>query len=309
MSNYTYTTDLIADVLERAGEPTGGTSDFASRVLRYLNRAYTAILKGGGEFAPDIDEPWLWLKKRPPGSLILQPKISAGVISVARDSALASLSSIPSVDVSNYFLFVNSEATWYRVLTQSGAAITLDSTYVGVSDASATYTLHKLEYTLPTDFLRLTSVFRSSWLQEIGGLTLEALEREYPTTNLIEGYPRKFAFVTGNVVRMSHSPSALMRVEFQYLYRPAILINSSSQEPVIPLDYRHLLSDIATFYTLIDKHSDKAAGLTALIRGGIEAMARDNKYDAAKMDSLFATAYPRKKHTRDYRTSESGIYL
>src|SRR5258708_12240753 len=70
-----FTSEIVDDVLFRCGEPTDGTSDFDVTALNYVNRAYRAIWVGGGELVKDMNEPWLWLKKDPPGVLVLNPVI------------------------------------------------------------------------------------------------------------------------------------------------------------------------------------------------------------------------------------------
>lgn len=310
MSNLTYTSDLIEDTLTKAGEPTDGTSDYAGRALIYLNRAYTGLCLGGIEFAAEIDEDWLWLRKRPPGVLTLATKITT-VASVTNGSTAVILSAAQTLDLDNYFFVAVGNNEWYRVAshTAGSANITLDAQYNGSTNATVTCYLYKLEYNLASDCLRVVSTLKGDATGEIDGCPLQTLEAIYPLNSISEGFPKLFAPITTNVIRISHSPLSSLRVEYQYLAKPTALANTANEEPVVPQEYRFILADIATYYLLVDKHSDKAAALPPSIRNNLFGMAKDNKYNLTKINSKFATTYPRKRFYNYKRTSESGLLI
>ena len=83
MANYTFSSDLVNDILFRAGEPIDGTSDFDSVALQYLNRAYQSVWSGGSEILPQINEQWWWLRKDDQGVLTLNPVIDTGTVLVS----------------------------------------------------------------------------------------------------------------------------------------------------------------------------------------------------------------------------------
>ena len=61
MSNLQFSADILDDMLFRAGEPTDGTSEYESKALESLNRAYQALWMGGAELDTTINEDWWWL--------------------------------------------------------------------------------------------------------------------------------------------------------------------------------------------------------------------------------------------------------
>src|SRR5262245_3297401 len=153
MPAYTYTSDLLASLLFRAGELNDGSSDFAEESLRYLNRGLQALALGGAEFDPAIQEGWWWLRKSPPGVLTLEPTYSVGSVAVTAGSTSVVFSIPPAGSVAGWFLAVDEHPDIFRVAAHDpGAASALiDSPYTGPSSPGAAYWLMKKEYDLAPD--------------------------------------------------------------------------------------------------------------------------------------------------------------
>lgn len=301
MSNLKFSAEILDDILFRAGEPSDGTSDFQAQALIDLNRAYRALWMGGGEFDPEINEPWLWLKKDPPGSLVLNPVIDAGTVSVTNNSTAITFSSAPAPSVAGRFFKTDDVGDVFRVASHTGgaAAATLDAVYTGDTTAAVGYKVMQLEYSLPTDCLRVIAPMRvqRDGYHEIDGIDLVSLDRDYPLLWVEGGAPDKFALVTESKVRFNRyglsEPADLIRAEFDYLVIPADLTDSISEEPLVPLKHRHVLADIALFYLFTTKSDDRAEGIGRLAKAGLRAMAADNRARLAQMGRTVGHVYPR----------------
>lgn len=284
MANFQFSADIIADILHRCGEDTDSASDHAPAVLQYLNRAYRALWMGGGEFMDGNVTNWWWLRKDPPGTLTLQPSISAGTVSVTNNSASITFSSAPSASVAGYFFRVTGQEDVFRISTHTGGSgtATLDSVYTGDTTASATYKLMKMEYTLASDVLRVIAPMRVRLSDGgfIEGTGLAELEKSWPIHLAESGVPDLFAHVGETKIRFNRFGSdsgKLMRVEYDYLYKPADLTNSTTDEPAVPIQYRHILADMALMFLYLDKGDERVSVVAQLARSGISAMISENK--------------------------------
>lgn len=298
-----FTSEIIDDVLFRAGEPTDGTSDFDTAALDYVNRAYRAIWVGGGEFVKDMQERWLWLKKDPPGTLVLNPVIIAGAVTVTQGSNAVTFTSAPAASVAGRLFKVDSHTDVFRIATHTAASAsaTLDSVYTGISGSGFTFRLMQVEYSLAADVLRLVSPMRvqSDSLVEIEGCELEALDRDFPLTFLESGTPDRFAQVTETKIRFNRcgpeSSTEFIRVEYDYLQRPADLTNSASEEPLVPYEFRQVLADCALFLLYSAKSDARAEAVGSQAKAGLAAMGNYNRTRVAKQGRSAGKIQPRSR--------------
>lgn len=320
MANFATSADLIDDILFRAGELTDGSSDFEAEALRLLNRAYRELYEGGAAFANDFQEDWLWLKKDPPGTLTILPVVNAGTVSVTKNSTSATLSVAQTDSMAGRFLRVEGHADTFRVSAHTGGttALTLDSVYTGATNAAVTYKLMKLEYDLPSDVLRIVSPMRAQALDKakIEGVHLNQMEHDWPLRDVESGVPTFFAPVTEAKIRFNRYGNSdpagnFYRVEFDYLFRPADLLNDTGT-PVVPLQYRHVLADMALTYLYATKNDDRFELVGNAAKSGIIAMANENRKRLQSMSRRFGKIRSRQdqleKVTRPLRT-ESGIII
>lgn len=285
MSNIRFTSDVLDYILFRAGEPTDGTSDFEAQALIEINRAYRAIWMGGGELTPDVNEPWLWLKKDPPGTLTLQPVVDAGTVDVTNNSASITFGTPPAASMAGRFFRTDDKSDVFRVLSHTGGAgaATLDSVYTGETNAAATFRVMKMEYDLAADILRPIAPMRVHGYNNhrVEGVDLTSLDRDYPLRDAVGGIPDKFALVTETKVRFNayggDEATDLFRVEYDYLVKPADLTNSGSEEPLVPLEHRQVLADAALFFVFQSKSDTRAEGSAKQAALGVRAMQRDNQ--------------------------------
>lgn len=319
MANYQYSNDLLKDVLDRCGEPQDASSEFYNQALKFLNRALDAIVAGGSEIDENVHEVWWWLRKPDsPGILTLEKEIT-GTVAVTNNSTSATLSASVTPSLNNKIFRIDNEFDVYRVAAHTGGTtgVTLDSVFTGTTNAAVAYSASKLVYSLPTTVLSLLSPMRAykEGEYEIEGVDESILNRNWPLATKYKGTPRQFAIVgqdaTGAIsVRFSHIPTELTRVEYQYLERPAVLTDSGSQEPALPLNHRKILSDYATFLLMQLKEDSRSADVALMAKAGIRAMAREQRVQQRRQSMSMGRIYPRqdKMKLNPLRTT-SGIWI
>ena len=317
MANLTTSADIINDALFRASELTDGTSDLDSQALVYLNRAYRELYMGGQSFAPGINETWWWMKAE--ANLILDGNITSGTVSVTNNSTTATFSATPSPtvasDVTGWFLKIDGKPDIYKISSIATATATLDSVYTDDTDATASYTLFQLEHDLASAAIKIIGpmVAYREGEYNIEGMALNQMDIEYPMALRRSGMPTKFAMVDENTVRFNNwGPSTegdIWRVEYDYLALPSDLADDSN-EPLVPVTYRHVLSDMVLYYLLGDKKDTAQAAVGLQAREGIEAMARENAARWAQSGKMGQI----KKRQRDInrrvlRTAQQGVII
>jgi hypothetical protein len=315
MANYQFSADLVDDILFRCGEPTDGTSDFDAVALQYLNRAYQAIWMGGSEILPSVREDWWWLRRVE--VINLEPVIETGSVTVTNNSTAITFSAAPTKDLDNWFFKVSDEFDVFRIAAHTAglAAATLDEAYTGDSGSSKSYKVFKLEYDLPSDILRLKGPMRQyrepPYKIDLAGV--DELDLLAPLARVEKGTPRRFAEVDEDTVRFDRYVDELTRVEFDYLFRPAALTNSGSEEPVVPRHFRKTLTDTGSFLLFLDKNDDRADSAGLLARNGLLAMAAENRRRWAQIArNHIGRIFPRQGQTDRFSgplRTESGLII
>lgn len=269
---------------------------------------------GGMALDSSVNEDWWWLKKSPlPATLILTPAIVAGTVAVTNNSTDITFSSGPAADSDNWFFKVNDHEDIFRISahTAAGTAATLDSVYTGSTDATASYKLFKMQYDLASDVLRVNgpmTVFRDGHRRkyEIDGVEMESLQRDYPLARVLSGVPESYAMVDEDTVQFSRyggdgsDTTDLIRIEYGYLQRPSVLTDSGAEEPLVPWQFRHLLSDIGVFFLFLDKDDNRADGAGLLAKAGIKAMSVEHKKKITDVSRNFGKIMPRQGRTNRY---------
>lgn len=297
MANWRYTKDIVDDVLWRAGEPTDGSSEFHSRALELVNRAYQAVWMGGSEIDPSVDEEWWWLRAQ--GTIILQPALSVSV-AVTKNSTSISFSSAPSQSVQGWFLRVAGRPTVYQIVSHTGGATaaTLDQAYLEDS-GTVTATVLQLQADLGSivggdiNLLKVVSPMYahvgSGEPHEVEGIDLAALMSLYPLATLASGTPDRFAHVDEQTVQFNRyrAPgSAPLRIDFWYLRHPADLTYSATEEPLVPHVYRRILADAAAYWIFMDKNDDRADASILAARALLKAMQREHRHRMTQQGRL-----------------------
>jgi hypothetical protein len=299
VANYQYSSDLLDEILDRAGELTDGTSDFEASALQYLNRAYRGILSGGSELDPNIHEQWWWLRSTAEGNLILLPEQS-GSATVTNNNASVTLSAVQTPSIDEYYIRFDGTADVFRVSTHTAGtdAVTLDSVYTGAT-GSATWEAWKTDYDLASDVLSLIGPLRCNRLSsgEIQYVSEQDFQRLYPMKNLNDGVPTHFTFVGERTVRFNKgggdTSTDYVRVDYSYTDMPAALTDSGSEEPLVPLQYRHVLADWGAAMLLADKDDDRAPYFIQSAQRIVAAMAKEHRRRMGRSSRDFGRIKPR----------------
>jgi hypothetical protein len=294
------TSEIVNDVLFRAGEPIDGSSDFASVALDYLNRAYRALWTGGGEYIRDENEPWLWLRKDPPGVLVLNPVVTAGSATVVQGSASVTLSVAPTASMVGRMFQMVGWRDVFRVIAHTGGstAMTIDTGYTGVAGTGA-FILAQVEYTLATDVFKVVSPMQvqAESLTEIEGIDINALNRDFPLTSLASGTPNRFAMIGEQKIRFNRyggvNSTDFARAEYEYMLIPPDLTGLGNDAPLVPLQFRQVLADLTLAELYKVKSDDRAEAALTQGRAGVKAMILFNRSRTAQQGRSDGKLVPR----------------
>ena len=314
------TLQIRNDALFRAGEKTDGTSDLDAQSLIYLNRAYRALYMGGNEFDPSINEIWWWLKRE--DNIILDSVIDTGTVNVTNNSNSITFTTAPTpvVDANvntGWFLKIDEHPDVFKISNHTTSSVTaiIDSVYTGKTNTAAKYKLMKLEYNLNSAAIKLIApmVGYQSGQFKIFGMSLDRMESEYPLAQVQSGIPTKFADVDEDTIRFnkyaSPTQGELIRIDYDYLLKPSDL-DDFSDPPLVPTQYRHILSDMTLFFLMADKGDTNAPAMSLQARSGIRAMAKENKDRWSKIGRMGSIAYRQRQVTNNFvRTQTLGLRI
>lgn len=340
MANFQYTSDIVADALFRAGEPTNGTSDFHSQAFSYLNNLYMQICRGGAELAPGVSEDWHWLRKPSPGTILLQPPITTLTATVNLGATSVTLSGNPqnylasNISVANWFFRVDNHPDIFKVSahTSGTATLTLDGVYTGANVSAGACTLFLSDYNLATDVLRIVApmrVYRTAGYSDrnsykIYQAELDVIEESYPLAYMEQGIPDQYAFIgetTAGTKRIrfnrcgggTGSATTVYRIEYEYLIVPTALTSpGTSEEPLVPREWRPLMADALLAYLFGIKNDDRAGAIAQTVAAGLRGMKNENRYKkTTSTDSFFSvrprTSGPWSRHRLPKRTESGAI--
>lgn len=324
---YNTTRNLIRDVLQRVGEPWHGESDFSEPniALRYINRAYDILQTGGGELDPAIQVDWYWLRAYPPGAIMLVPEVSTTVTVTQKSTqitfpVLADTTRSLNTDI----LIVQNEPTAYTITSHNagGGIAALTAPYIGTTGTNKRCRFAKVRYGLATDCLRLMEPMagfrtdRRSTSQllgnppEIKGISHSRMQQLYPLSDLSSGMPEYFALVRdgsgtlGNTEFVQFNRSGPqsgdnpMLVQYEYVIRPAELVDADAEEPLVPLEHRRVLSDIAAWLIFIDKDDNRAAVAKEMATNSLRSMWQDHRAREGRLSRDRGKILPRGSRRR-----------
>ncbi len=292
MANLTYSSELLDDMLRRAGETTSGNSKYEARSLIYLNRAYRALADGGLEFDNKKIRDWWWLFTQ--GNLILQPAYTTGTVSVTQNNATITTSAVIATTRAGWYFKVEGWPDVFKVSTHTAgtATLVLDSVYTGDNNATANYKLMKLEYDLgtgtPNDFARLYAPMRAHQgaAHEVYSSSLREFNEQFPISMIQTGVPDRFTFMDTNTVRFNRYIAAdddYVRLEVPYIKNVTDLTDSASEEPLVPPRHRQVLADLGLYYLMFDKEDPKTEGILAQAKSGLAAMQNEQDSRVSRM--------------------------
>lgn len=292
---------LINDALFRAGE-IPGASEWDAKAVDYINREHRALCSGAHEFLPEYINDWWWMRSR--GVITLAPVYTTGTVLVAQDSVGITFNPAPAISLAGRRFKVNNWGDQFQISAHIAASpnATLDSPYTGPASAAAAFRAMKMEYSLDVAVQALLSPVASfAENPQIMGLTPERMDTLFPIGRTTTGIPMAFCLETEQLIRFSHggkTDGTSMRME--YNFRPSVtdLVNNSSSIPLVPLQYRHVLSDMTLVYIMFDKNDERATAVGTSARSTLGAMAKENTRRMVKMDNTVGKIMPRQNRIR-----------
>lgn len=266
--------DLYTDLLNRIRADTSQTAT-VTQAKRYINIALHDMHMGF-----DYRFPWAERSAR----LLVRAQYSTGTVSIDRGSTTLTGSSTVWTTTDDFGV-ANARAngkiriagslTPYVVQTVGGAgSITLSSKFTEDDVAAgATYVYYEDEYDLASDFLRPVDMQRFSDQVPIDLLSRTEFRRRYPT-NSTPSRPSVATIIdsapSGNTtpvrrVRFHPPPSTSLTIPYTYITAnlavssagvAAANLSSDSDEPIVPLRYRHAIVFHALYHWYRDKSDD-----------------------------------------------------
>lgn len=336
MANYTTSADLLDDILFRAGEPTDTSSDYYAAAIRYLNRAYQGIWRGGGELLPDVYEHWWWMQQYENGVLTLLPVFDDGTVIVTNGNATITFSSAPqrnsaNISVEGWHFKADTHADVFIITTHTSGATsaTLDSIYTGSTNTTAAFKAFRIDYQLASNVLELKSPMRA-YQGSVSGNQIEMvpddiLRSKWPLEQIGSGVPVNYARIARaaapltstpllHTVRFSHyggtADTELMRIDYDFIASQTDLADDTA-EPSVPREYRKILADWALFFLLQDKEDTKAPQAFQLAAAGLRQMALENRCAQVKQGTR-GRIYPRqsdRNRSKGPLRTETGLLI
>lgn len=294
MANYTTVYDLIADALFRADEATDGTSDYASKVVEYLNAVQHALLLGGGVGVRDLATSagiysylvqlpitdWWWARKQPRGVITTTAAITTGTVTATQGSTSITFSNAPADSVAGRRIRIAGLPTVPRIESHTAASTsaTLDAAWPEETQTTQSYVVFETEYDLPSDFLRFAGppVLHASGAEPIAVSSREVLETNFPISEITAGYPTRAAMITPTRIQLNRYKDRAYRLEFDYIYLPADL-SAGLNEPILPRHHRRVLSTGAASLICHDKNDTKQKTLASEFREHVSLLVQEHR--------------------------------
>lgn len=301
MSNLRTSADCLQYIYLRAGESTTAPN-FGTNAILYLNLAYRELLSGCSRLVPNLVVNFPWAKSAQPKTLVLVPS-ETGTCSITQNSSSVTTSgTIAASKVGYHIKFGSSDATTYRIdaHTAGTAALTLDSAVVAATNATSSYTLFKIDYSIGSDdVLRLADEFSGYIDTALGMDTYKIISEEeidfrrnFPTYS--QGSPTHSTLLKETsgtfTVRFNKylSTTGYARLEAPYIPIPTDLENTANSIPLVPLHHRQTMCDLALFFLMNDKQDEKASEQFQLAQQGYAVMLKE----LGQSDVTFQTFKP-----------------
>jgi hypothetical protein len=314
VANFTSGQDLLAAALRFAGELPNSNSSYYTTALEEMNMLYMDILSGGSLFLETFGEPFPWAKKQTQGVLILEVPYETGTLALTQGSTSVTFSGAPAASQAGKLLKVSgqNEYAFISAHTAGQAGATLDGTWTGETDATAEYSLHKIDYTL-SSHMRLLEPLRVG-RSRINLVDPAVLGQQYPLEDLQSGVPLAAALIResdGTVtLRFSHSADEPLRVEYEQVQLPTMLTDSSGSIPVIPREHRAVLAFATAYLILVQKNSTKQQFYLNLTVAKLRGLQGDARKELSDGDPNFGRLLPRQEEVaRNPLQTESGIEI
>lgn len=268
-SQLTTFADIYTDLMNRVRADTSGTAT-ATQAKRAINIALQDMHLG-------FDYRFPWAERS--GRLITQAQYSTGTATISQGSVSLTGAST-AWNTNNAFTVKNMRAngkirlsglTPYTISSvSSDTAAALTSKFTESDVSAQTYVYFEDEYDLATDFLRPVDLQRFSDEMSIDLIGRTEFRKRYPT-NSVPGRPIVASIIdyapSGNTtpirrVRFAPAPSTAMTIPYTYITSNLAVstlgvgqtgFSADSDEPIVPLRYRHAI----VYHALASWYRDK----------------------------------------------------
>jgi hypothetical protein len=272
-SQITTFSDAYTDLQNRVRATTSVTAT-EDQAKRYINIALHDLHIG-------FDYRFPWAERS--AVLRTRPQYSTGTLTATKGSAAITGSST-AWNTADEFSVTNIRANGkiriagaidpYPILSVSNdTAATLTTPFVETTTSGATYVYYEDEYDLASDFLKPVDAQRFSDQASIDLIGRTEFRRRYPA-NSQTGRPSVATIIdsapSGNTtpirrVRFHPAPSTTLRIPYTYITGnlavssagvAAANLSASTDEPIVPLRYRHVIVFGALYHWYRDKKDD-----------------------------------------------------
>ncbi len=272
-SQYTDFSDLYTG-LQNAVRVTTGVTATEDQAKRYINIALQDMHLG-------FDYRFPWAERE--SILVTQPKYTTGTLSVSKGGttltgagtlwSTANDFSVNNMRVGGKIQINGGDEVYEISAVAVDTSATISSMFVQATVSGGSYSYFEDEYTLADDFLRPLDIRRFSNASDIELIGRTEFRRSYPK-NHITGKPIVATIVDkapiGNTtpirkIRFYHPPDKAYSLPYDYI--TSLLAVSSSgagqtsfsadtDEPIVPLRYRHAIVFHALYNWYRDKKND-----------------------------------------------------
>lgn len=330
MANFATLADVVEYALFRAGEFTTGQlgdGDFFNNtdggpVLGYINDTLEGLLLGsplgllGESGQPLAAMDWWWARKKPNGVLHLRGPVTTGTVSVVKGQTALTFSDLladgsaiigefiigegiigGALDLTSWRIRIGDSSYLPRIAATvtdgTFTTATLDEPWPDETVTDGAFVAFQLEYDLADDFLRFTGEpTLSQYPYRFPVLDESTLDQTFPIAATNGGVPRMAALIAPKVIRLSHYPPDLDRVEYPYIGLPdpftvADLAPDSTRDLILPPHYRRILGLGAAYYITYDKADTKAGDLKNEFAAVLRAMVQEHNKHQRKMSKNF----------------------
>lgn len=250
------TTEILTRIKEELRDriPTSSTS---SRLLNRVNEAYLDIVGGGNMLNSSLkgyqsQRPYIFSSVLSENNIIFNTELPIEnlTVTIAQESASATLSSTYATSLAGWFIRINKKAEVYKILSHTAgtAILTLDGEFTESDATAEDCVIFKLDYEIGSDILLPTNGLLNSYMDEplflapkIKGDKIAFLRR-VGEGNPTGAYIQKIDAVNKSItIRLNAYTPEIERLELPYIAYPAELDESTSNPIFSPVDNQLLV--------------------------------------------------------------------
>ena len=288
-------------------------------------------VRGGGEWEEGLHEDWPWLRKVPPGVLVLEPERSTAAdgstAQVQRGSSTIGVSvradcGVPWLAVSCHQSAGQGYFPGRSPCAREQHAHPGRAVYGRHAAAAASYWLRQFDYPLATDLLHLIEPLHTDRVDydstgEIRLTSDATLAEQWPRDEWASGVPSQCALVGVHptpaagvptlqtasfgqtilrVNRCANAQTGPIRVEYAYTFLPPLLTQTTGvcdEVPLCPPTQRWTLVDLALYLFALDRNDTRADGYVIFGKNGLRAAQRESRHQMAVTGRGIGRIYPR----------------